>query len=231
MWRNWKLYVAKVHGTAAQHDAHIIAVVNGDIIEGVHHRTSQLHTVNTNEHRRIAYAALEPLIKLSEQVYIVRGTPSHTGPSGKHEEAFGEDIGAVMDDNRHSWWHLPLDVNGVRFDISHHGRMGRLPHTKPNALNGLAIATIAEYSMSGDKPPHVVIRSHLHQFADSGLNYPTRVIATPGWQLITGYVHKVAPGSIADTGGLIFVCYPGGTYDLDVVRFRPKRRKPVKVTL
>ncbi len=231
MWRNFQLFCAKGKTTAEQHDAKIISLINGDIVEGVHHASSQLHTLNTNEMVRIAYAALESLIVLSEQVYVVRGTPSHVGPSSKHDEAFAKDISAVKDGNRYSWWHLPLDVNGTRFDIAHHGKLGRLPHTKPNALNGVAIATIAEYSMSGDKPPHVVIRSHLHQFADTGLNYPTRVIATPGWQLITGFIHRIQPGALADVGGLIFVCYPGGRYDLDVVRFRPKRRSPVKVTL
>ncbi len=232
LWRNWKLYCAKVQVTAEQHNAKVLTVINGDLCEGIHHSQFQVHSVNPNEHVKIAYMALEPLIMLSEQVYVVRGTPAHTGESGGLEERFADDVtNTVPDGNRSTWWHLPLDVNGTRFDIAHHGKLGGLLHTRPNALNGIAVAIITEHAISGDKPPNVVIRSHLHQFADTGLNYPTRVIATPGWQLITGYVHRIKPGAIPDIGGLIFVCYPGGKYDLDVVRFRPARRKPVRVTL
>jgi hypothetical protein len=230
MWRQWKLYCAKVQVAAEQHNAKVITIVNGDVTEGLHHKNYQVHSLNSNDHVRIAYKALEPLIMLSEQVYVVRGTPSHTGGAGKLEEQFTADLtNAVKDGNRYTWDHLYLDVNGVKFDIAHHGRLGRLPHTRPNALNGIAVATIANYAMTGHKFPNLVIRSHLHQFADTGLNYPTRVIATPAWQLITAYVHKIQPGELADIGGLIFVCHPGGKYDLDVVRFRPARRRPVKV--
>ncbi len=100
-------------------------------------------------------------------------------------------------------------------------------------LKSIRIAgqTIINYAETGDRPPDIVIRSHLHQYADSGTNYETiRVLATPAWQLITGYVHRLQPGSLADIGGLIFVCYPGGDYELDVVRYRPKRRKPIRVS-
>ncbi len=91
--------------------------------------------------------------------------------------------------------------------------------------------TLKAYAETGDKPPNVVIRSHLHQFADTGMNFNSiRLIATPAWQLITGYVHRLQPGALADIGGLIFVCYPGGKYELEVVRYRPKRRKPIRVT-
>jgi hypothetical protein len=179
---------------------------------------------------RLASEVLKPMTDLSDEVYIIRGTAIHTGSSGRIEEKIADDITtSVHDKNRSSWWHLPLRVNGTVFDIAHHGSLGRLPWTKANAVNRIAGQTIIHYAETGDKPPDIVIRSHLHQYADSGTNFDSiRVIATPGWQLITGYVHRLQPGALADIGGLIFTCYPKGRYEMEVVRYRPKRRQPVR---
>ena len=55
--------------------------------------------------------------------------------------------------------------------------------------------------MDGDVPPDLAVRSHFHQFADSGQIHKikTRAVALPAWQLATEYVHRVAE-SLADIG-------------------------------
>lgn len=231
LWRNWRHFWAKVQVTAEEHEALIVSICNGDLVDGNHHRTSQIITSNETEMMDLARKVLDPMIKLSDEVYIVRGTSIHTGESGRMEERIADDITTtVHDENRASWWHLPLSINGTIFDIAHHGSIGRLPWTKANAVNRIAGQIIIDYAESGHRPPNVVIRSHFHQYADTGANLESiRVISTPAWQLITGYVQRLKPGTLADIGGLIFTCFPKGRYEMELVRYRPKRRQPVKV--
>ena len=175
---------------------------------------------------KIAWSVIKPIVNISDEVYFVRGTSSHTGKAGSMEEAIANDVtNAVPDDETgtSSWWHLPLSVDGVLFDIAHHGTLGLRPWTRPNSVNRLATETIVSYAESGRRPPAVVIRSHRHVYADSYNNYSVRAIQTPAWQIATEYVHRIAPGALADIGGLIFVC-DNGTYDANVVRYRPSSR-------
>lgn len=211
----------------------IVTVLNGDVFDGDHHHTRQIITRNEATQLRLAVDVLEPLINITNQLYIVRGTEAHVGNSGSMEEKLADDLSAEPDKatGAQSWWHLKLDVNNVRFDIAHHATMGRLPHTKPNSANKLAAMAIFASAERRERPPSLVVRSHMHQWADSGDNYATRAIQLAGWQLATGYVHRIQPGALADIGGLIVVCYPDGTYEATKKRFKPSPAKAVKVTL
>ena len=77
--------------------------------------------------------------------------------------------------------------------------------------------------MDGDTPPDVAIRSHYHQFADSGNIHKitTRAVALPAWQLATEYVHRVAE-SLADIG-LVWFEVEDGEYDMKTVLYKPER--------
>jgi hypothetical protein len=232
LWQCWNEYVEKVKTAVNDHDAKLVSVFNGDIFDGDHHNTSQIITRNESTMLKMAHDVTRPLVDVSDAVYVVRGTEAHVGKSAGREEMYADDIGAIRDKETGSasWWHLPLNVNGVTFDIAHHGSLGRLPWTKPNATNRIAAAALVAAAEAGAKPPNLVLRSHLHQYADSGQNYSkTRVISLPGWQIATAYVQRIAPGALADVGGLIVTCKTDGSYFVDVVRFRPTARKAEKV--
>ncbi len=231
LWRNWLHFWAKVKITAEKHEAKIVSVCNGDIVDGNHHRTTQSITGNETLQLRLALDVLKPMYKLADELFVIRGTEVHVGIAGRLEEKIAADLSiTTWDGKRASWDHLLLDINGKLFDIAHHGKLGRLPWTVPNACFSIGSQVIVRYHETGDRVPHFVLRAHLHQYADTGTNYNTiRVISMPAWQLPSGYIHRIQPGALADIGGLIFVCYPGGDYALDVVRYRPKRRKPLRV--
>ncbi len=232
LWANWLDFCKRAIDTADSWRADLVTVLNGDLTEGTHHGTTQLITANHSTQMRLAYEVIRPLVDHSERVYIVRGTPAHVGRSASLEERISDDLTNIARHSKSvaSWWHLALDVHGTLFDIAHHGKLGRLPWTKPNAIASIAGQVTMNYIGTGDKVPNVVLRSHLHQYADTVNNFKhIRVIALPGWQLATAYVHRIAPGSVADTGGLIFTCWPNGRYDLEVVRYSPKRRKPERL--
>jgi hypothetical protein len=238
LWRNWQDFCQKAQDTANAWKAPLVSVFNGDLIETDHKlRSHQIITRNKATLQRMTQEVMRPLVDYSEQVYIVRGTEAHVGPSAEYESMAAQDLtnNVGPDEKRgiYSWWNLDLDVNGTTFDISHHGKLGQLPWTKVNGAMSLAGQLIIEYVEEGLKPPKVAIRSHLHRYADTGTNFDSiRLIATPAWQMATAYVHRSVRGrKRADIGGLIFVCYPEGTYDVEVVRYRPLPQRPHKVKI
>ena len=202
-------------------------VINGDAVDGDHHDTPAIVTRNMETQVRMALAVLEPSAGLADRLYIMRGTEVHTGKQAQWEEFLAKDLDAVPDDaiGSHSWWWLPLEVGGVKFDIAHHpGTSSRRPWTRGAAANRLAAWILSDYAESRSIPPDVVIRSHNHIFEDSGESHPIRAIITPAWQLCTPFGHRIGgSGKLAHIGGLLFVC-EGGQYTMNAVRYRGRRR-------
>lgn len=227
LWRNWLDYIGRVK--KAKGNGRLVTIFNGDICDGDHHNTTQIITRNRREFLKLAWRVIEPLVEISDKVIVIRGTPSHVGQGSWMEEAIGADIESVKDDvGRYAWPHAYLDIDGVTLDIAHHGSLGGRPWTRANAVNRLAVETIVKYADSGSKIPDLVIRSHRHQYADSNNNHKCRVIFTPAWQLATEFINKIAPGAVADIGGLIVNCNDGA-YNAEVVRYAPSRARAVNV--
>ena len=235
LWGNWTDFCKKAKKKAKKKKAKLIAVMNGDMTEGNHHHSlAVIGSGNETLQMSIAATNLNKLLKHADRAYFMRGTPVHVGQQARLEEGIANYFAYDKIENpngiavgphkgTNTWWHLRLDVNGTLFDVAHHGSVGRLPWTKANALGKIATSAVMQARENGYQAPNVIIRSHLHQYVDSGDNYRTiRVIGTPAWQLITGFVQRISPGSLADIGGLIFTCYPGGEYECEVVRYHPR---------
>ena len=238
LWRNWLEFCKSAVDTADAWKGDLITVFNGDLIETDHKlRSDQIITRNKAKLTQMVYEVIQPLVDYSEQVYIVRGTEAHTGNSSEYEEMIGADLTNAVPENkkkkRYSWDQLELDVHGTRFDIAHHGKMGQMPHTKINGLMSLGMILILDYVESGQWPPTIAIRGHLHRIGDTGDNYKSiRMMALPAWQMATGFVHRVVKGrKKADIGGFIFVCFPDGTYQVEKFRRAPPIRRPLKVKI
>ncbi len=234
LWRNWLHYCARVQTVAEQHDAKVVTVFNGDIYDGDHHNTTQIITRNEATMDRIAWDVCKKLVDISERVYVMRGTESHVGAAAKHEEGFANDLtNIVRSETAASWYWLQMELEGVRFDIAHHGEgLGKRSWTKLNALGRMATGTVMDYVTGGMKVPHVLLRAHFHQFLPSGRVYPVEVVAMPAWQLATAHVLKSIPNAsmLATVGGLIFVCNDG-EYTMEPVLYRAAKKPYHKVTL
>ena len=119
-----------------------------------------------------------------------------------------------------SHWHFEMDVQGVRFDFAHHGRVGARPWTKPNAVHALAMEIFYNAAANQRPFPHLAVRSHMHQYVDTHDSHPTRLIQMPAWQLATAFIHRIAPNALADVGGLI-ITVTDGEMTVEPVRYRP----------
>lgn len=205
--------------------ARLSVVFNGDAVEGDHHGTSQIISRNPLVEAEIVRDVFATPMSLGpEAVFVVRGTESHVGASGKAEEALARHLGAEGDPDAGtaSWWHLRMELQGVRIDCAHHGRIGQRPWTKQNAVQALAAEIFYEHAARGRTHPQLAFRSHFHQFCDSYLAHPTRAIQTPAWQLKTAYVHKKHAESIADIGGVMAVIRDGRVADVRPILYTPK---------
>jgi hypothetical protein len=238
LWNNWEEAWGKIKSVKRKNKkAKLHLILNGDLIDGDHHRTTQIATGLTGVHIRCAMESLRvPLALKPHTIHILRGTPSHVGRAGGSEEGIARALSAegwkVVGDpdtgNKSSYSRL-IQIGPVLFDIKHHGRMGRRAHTKGPYIRWFAQDIFFNYMMDHEEPPDIAIRSHFHQFADSGRIHKvkTRAVALPAWQLATEYVHRVAE-SLADVG-LVWFEIDDDDYDMKTVLYKPDRPTTVEV--
>lgn len=223
IWNNWEGFWNEVDDRRKSLDAETYGLYNGDAVEGDHHGTSQIISRNPEPQTYITERVFGVPQNLSK-IFVVRGTEAHVGPGGSSEEHLAKRLKAQRNPTTktHSWWHLRLNIHGVRLDFQHHGRTGTRPWTKTSVVGALAAEIFYEHARTGNPHPHLAIRSHRHVYADSYDAHPTRVIQTPAWQLKTAHAHKVAPESIADIGGVIITVFPNGKYEVETKLYRPE---------
>lgn len=228
LWEQWQAFWAEGERIRRLTDAHTIDVYNGDLTEGDHHKTTQILSGNPTAQAAVVNAALKvPLATKPDGMAFVRGTEAHVGPSAAFEEriAFGlrKDGWPVIVDaetGNASHWHWTVEHQGVRLDFAHHGKFGTRPSTKMNTVIALAFDIFSRANIEGRPFPHLAVRSHMHQFGDTGSAYPTRLIQMPAWQLSTAYIHRINPGALADVGGVFILI------DKGVLSVTPFVRKP-----
>lgn len=228
LWDSWQDFWQRVADRRRAHKATLIQVFNGDLVEGAHHQSTQVLSGNPTAQAAVVNETLRiPLALKPNHLFFIRGTEAHVGPSAAFEERIA--IGLAKDKRpvvreeatgNGSHWHARLDVQGCRFDFAHHGRMGQRPWTKGNVVLNLAAEIFYTHAAAERPHPHLAVRSHLHQFFDTQGAHPTRLIQTPAWQLATAYIHRLAPGAIADVGGLI-ILVDGGRFTVEPVLYRP----------
>lgn len=229
----WATYWERVATVRDNLGAKLLAGFNGDLTDGDHHGTTQILSGNPNAQAAAVNACMKHVLDLKpDAMFFIRGTEAHVGKSGSHEERIAKgllkDGWPVQSDpvtGTASWWHLKMEVGGVRVDSTHHGRIGQRPWTKGNVVANLAAEICYEHWQRGEQPPHLALRSHLHRYVDTHNAHPCRVIQMPAWQLKTAYVHKVAAETLADIGGVI-VTIQDGAYDVEAVIFKPDPVEP-----
>jgi hypothetical protein len=213
-------------------------VLNGDLVDGVHHKSPQLAPL-VGQHFRAALTLLErgPLRFGMDAVHMVRGTESHSGRAGEIEEGIARTLRAEgvttaedPDTGQVSSYWRRFEVEGVRFDCRHHGRFGQRTHTKDAYLRHYAHDIWEAHVRSGERPPDICLRSHRHQYGDSGRihDLPTRVLALPAWQALTSYCHRI---TIEDLGkhGIVVVPVRDGQYlEPHAILYEPARPTVVR---
>lgn len=230
LWSLWESFWQEAQALRKKRKAKLYCVFNGDITEGAHHGTTQILSGNSTAQAAVVDACMAvPLSLKPDRLFFVRGTEAHVGKSACYEERIalglkkdGRPVVSDPDSGTASWWRLRMEVEGVRFDFAHHGRVGTRPWTRINVTANLAAQIFYEHAKSGDPYPHIAVRSHLHQHVDTHDAHPVRVIQTPAFQLATAFVHRIGAESLADIGGILILCENGEATVKNVIS-RPSR--------
>jgi hypothetical protein len=225
IWDCWQRFWEQVNKQRESRE--IVAVLNGDLVEGNHHHVTALISHNETTQALMALEILEPVAAMADRLYVIRGTEAHTGQAAYWEELIASDLGAQREKGGGaSYWQLCLVAGGVKFDAQHHpSTAGYTYHTRVSAPGREARSVRTGYQEDGLQPPDVVLRSHTHHF-DRGWAEGTECLYLPGWQLTTAFAHRRGAGRrIEPVGGVLFDC-ADGAYTVTPIRYRPERRDP-----
>lgn len=200
-----------------------VLLLNGDIIEGVHHGTTELVTNDPVDHAKMAVEVLAPIVEKADAVYLVRGTEVHTRNA---EYAIGYHLGAKKCRVTGQYAHdkLWLRQMGVLSTARHHiGTTGR------QALEATQLSIqLAEEQMQaarvGNPIPRILYSAHRHVY---GLysDGDAMCVVTPSWQYLTRHAHKVVPASKSKFGGVVMDWRRVGEGSLPEVRARLYRHR------
>ena len=223
LWDCWLEFWSEVKKRKGRKRLYV--VIGGDIVDVNQHSQTQLIVFENNA---AILDAAEKVLKLprmlADHIFVIRGTEAHTGGSGYLEEQLAQRIGAEKDVERFSWWHLAMEIEGVKFDLAHHPQTAaRRPWTRESSAARQAAITWSEYHEMGEVPPDIVGRWHVHYWA-KGYKGSTFCFYGPPWQLATSFGYRLGTGrKIEPVGGVVVVAEKGRTPLWEDIRYSPPR--------
>lgn len=210
--QHWDYFCQEVK--RVRKEKRLVVVHNGDAIDGDHHHSGDVCSVNPQEQADIHIELMSEFQKRvnwqrGDELYYMRGTEVHTGAD--FEDYIARELNAVPDGNFAAWNFLELNTNGVKSWFTHHGgavAMGANEgNSQKNALRNIQIEAMKD----GRIPPTVFYSGHVHTptyqthtYRVNGYEYRTmHYIITPSWQTKTRYAWMKAPIHKNKVGGVI----------------------------
>ena len=201
VWRWWETFWSDFVPAVTQGEDFTV-LVNGDLVDGVHHGSTTQISHNMSVQRDLAERILAPVHdKCRGSFFVVRGTPAHAGESSEDEESIARYVGSIPDQvGQYARPELWIRVGDFLVHAMHHVGGTSSNRTEANALMAEMGEEFAWAGRIGEQAPDVVIRSHRH--CNIEVNGPTPKgrfysFSTSGWQLKTPFVYKIAGGRIA----------------------------------
>jgi len=202
-------------------------VVNGDVIDGVHHRSTTQISHNLNDQIEIAYAVLKPIVEKCDGVFwLIRGTEAHSGPSAQHEEQLARRLGAIPNsDGQYARWEL-WKWMGDREQLVHflhHIGTTSSQQYEATAVHKELVEALAEAARWGRRPPDAIVRSHRHRFIHTsiatirsgGRAGRALAVVTPGWQGKTPFMWRTGLRLSPPQFGGVLIRYAHGRLFVD----------------
>jgi len=208
----------------------------GDIVEGVHHRSTSTLTNNLTVMEQLAVDIMRPLVNMASAYVQVAGTPVHDGESWCWANRVAQDLGAIPYELPH--WHVHPEFQFRLGDAlvhdTHHIGVSGMHRTQQTAIASEVVEQITDAGLDGGEAPMVVLRHHSHgahigqkYYRDGMFGYGIKV---PSWKLKGPFAyHGGARNMTPHFGGYVlnWITRPWGQSEVEVVPFirsigRPK---------
>lgn len=215
LWKHWISYWRRVGDLRM--DGPLIVVHAGDAVEGSHHGIVQLITSRIDEQERMHISSMRTGLQLAgfdarrDTLIYLSGSEAHTGVGNASTERI---MRALLDveklDGACIRYRLYATVNGVLFDVAHHGyRLGSREWTRTNAMRAYLSSTWTSCLKRKRQMPRYVVRAHRHTYGHASLedddgNIVSEAFLMPAWKLRDDHVASFAPEAIASIGLLAF---------------------------
>jgi predicted phosphodiesterase len=186
-WEHCKGWIKETTGGAAYD-----LLLNGDLVEGIHHRTTQVMSADVGDQSAAVLACLQDLCAAAARVWVVKGTEVHTR---NDEIRLGHVLGGQRDPatGQHAFDRLETTVHGTRIAACHHIGATSRPYLEASQHSIHLGVEAIEAARDGRQPPQIIIRGHRHRhgvWTDGDF----MSITTGAWQGRTRYGHKAVPG-------------------------------------
>jgi len=160
LWDNWLKITSEVR-KMTDNSIDIFCLV-GDAVQGKNKKGDGEYIIESSMvyQAEAAVNVIMPLVDISKEKYVFRGSRYHVGRNAESEEFVGMSIDAVEDDlGHHCWMWLPeLDVGGVYFDISHHQSAVMVNRAMPLERERRFSHQVSDIKENS----HAIIRAHTH---------------------------------------------------------------------
>ena len=193
---------------------------NGDAIDGDHHHSGDVCTINTLEQADIHIELMNEFQKrikwqAGDKLYYTKGTRIHTS---ENEDYIGTQLNAVSCGLFGSWEFLELDTNGIRSCFVHHGPMKGGGANEGNMIRNWLKEMCFDAMKDERRIPDIIYTGHVHDPTYSSYVYREKMvfktmhgIICPSWQAKTAYAHMRTPLKKNKIGGLYHEIKSDGT--------------------
>lgn len=209
LWSHWREFWGEWVPSIV-HDEPFGVAINGDAVEGVHHKSVTQISQNPSDQAEYGYRVIAPVVdQCGGRFWMIRGTEAHVGPSGCEEEKLAERLGALPDSaGKHARWELWKRVGPSLVHALHHiGTTGTQAY-ETTAIHKEMTEAYGESGRWGEEPPDFIVRSHRHRYVET--IFATRkgrahAVVTPGWQAKTPFAFRIPGGrqALPQFGGII----------------------------
>lgn len=200
---------------------------NGDAIDGDHHHSGDVCTLNMLDQADIHIELMAELQKRigwerGDELYYTRGTQSHVN---ELENYIGREANAIPDGEFYVHDLLRLETNGVESWFVHHGKNRGDGANEGNSLRNWLRGIHYDALKDKRKTPDIIYTGHVHDPTYSVYTWREKMdfklmhgIILPSWQMKTVYAHAVAPVSVNKIGGVYHEIKADGT--VTIPKFR-----------
>ena len=188
-----------------------VLVHGGDIVDGVHHRSTSQATQDMEAQESLAVYDMAPMVARAAAYFQLAGTPAHDGESWVSARRIAHRLGActIGDGDQQLHPELRMMIGDAMVQDTHHVSGTGLHKSMPTGITSDAIEQFVTAAKSGADCPQVFLRHHCHHASRSGgfLRDPNvwwHGMTVPGWQLKGPYPWKVgARNHLTHFGGCV----------------------------